>query len=608
MVIDKGGCKSRSQSPLSNEHGQFYHFLQDFKKQRDLFYEILRTWQGTSDQSDVFGRSFQDRFGDGVARLVSMNCNPVNLDHLARLVRDQMVNSCLTEFFEKTGEGVSMLGRPMDRVKFGRLQSRIEPQGAQAFYRDLIQCSSNNYSFIYHLRGAIWEAIEKGNSESFAIEEDMRSKKRSGHQDDHDNDVVTRVSVESFSLQNDIPAMICRLRILGKFLGLIDSLPFRCHSDALFGVVLDSQVKLREQRLPANLDLIKFLSEGLRYKRLVITLPWIVELCSVLDPITLKTKPYQKVLMAIVDIYKAVLPAKDALYEVDPLNAFLLKLSCGWLFENPVVPRELFFNDRDRARLRLEEMISSAEGGGIGSVGIDDKQVISSELLYACCPFLSELKRVLSLFKSGPELESGFIEASHLLERGEQKIAIRKKRLPLSKSDGHTSSSADSDINSILEKQFFHNLLETDKRCVDLVSVLVFRAVYSAVEKEFLRSEVKKMSSVIKERILAAFSVLMINDDFDEVEGENIKQQLVREAVVNMAAASVNAVRKATRARLELEGERYKGVLLVLLSDSSVKDHLIRVTLSMASAKLKDWARTKITEGNIQVYMFSSDG
>ena len=597
--MDKGGCKSRSHSPLSMVN--FTIFLQDFKKQRDLFYEILRTWQGTSDQSDVSGRSFQDRFGDGVARLVSMNCNAVNLDHLARLVRDQMVNSCLTEFFEKSGEGVSMLGRPMDRVKFGRLQSRIEPQGAQAFYRDLIQCSSNSYSFIYHLRGAIWEAIEKGNSESFAIEEDMRSKKRSGHQDDHDNDVVTRVSVESFSLQNDIPAMICRLRILGKFLGLIDSLPFRDHSDALFGVVLDSQVKLREQRLPANLDLIKFLSEGLRYKRLVITLPWIVELCSVLDPITLKTKPYQKVLMAIVDIYKAVLPAKDALYEVDPLNAFLLKLSCGWLFENPVVPWELFFNDRDRARLRLEEMISSAEGGGIGSVGIDDKQVISSELLYACCPFLSEIKRVLSLFKSGPERESGFIEASHLLERGEQKIAIRKKRLPLSKSDGHTSSSADSDINSILEKQFFHNLLETDKRCVDLVSVLVFRAVYSAVEKEFLRSEVKKMSSVIKERILAAFSVLMINDDFDEVEGENIKQQLVREAVVNMAAASVNAVRKATRARLELEGERYKGVLLELLSDSSVKDHLIRVTLSMASAKLKDWARTKITEGNIQV-------
>ena len=148
--MDKGGCKSRSHSPLSMVN--FTIFLQDFKKQRDLFYEILRTWQGTSDQSDVFGRSFQDRFGDGVARLVSMNCNPVNLDHLARLVRDQMVNSCLSEFFDKSEEGlgVSMLGRPLDRVKFGRLQSRIEPQGAQAFYRDLIQCSGSSYPFLYH--------------------------------------------------------------------------------------------------------------------------------------------------------------------------------------------------------------------------------------------------------------------------------------------------------------------------------------------------------------------------------------------------------------------------------------------------------------------------
>ena len=132
---------------------------------------------------------------------------------------------------------------------------------------------------------------------------------------------------------------------------------------------------------------------------------------------------------------------------------------------------------------------------------------------------------------------------------------------------------------------------------MDLVSVVLSKAVITAVEKEILRSEVKKMSSVIKERISAAISVLKINDDFDEVEGEHMKQQLVDEAVLNMAAASVNAVRKATRSRLELESDKYKGVLIVLLSDSAVKDHLIRVTISTASAKLKDWARTQITEG-----------
>ena len=544
----------------------------------------------------MFSGSFHDRFGESVARLVSINCNPVNLDHLARLVRDQLVNSCLSEFFEKSGEGVSMLGRPMDRGKFGRLQSRIEPQGAQAFYRGLIQCSSNSYSFLHHLRGALWEAIEKGNAESFAFEEHMRSEKRGGYQDENDTDMVNSLSVETFSLENDIPAVIARLRILGKFVGFIDSLPF-VNSDALSGIVLDNQVKIREQRLPANLDLMNFITEGLRCKRLIVTLPWVVELCSALDPITLRTKQYQRVLHTIVDIYKTVLPVKDALYQVDPINAFLLNLTCGCLFENPVVPRELFFNDRERARLCLEEMISSAEGGGFGSVGIDDKKVVTSELLYASCPFITELKRVLSQFKSGSDVENGFIEPSFLLARGEQKITIRKKRLPLSKSDGHTTSSDDSGINSILEKQFFHNLLETDKRCVDLVSVVLSKAVITAVEKEILRSEVKKMSSVIKERISAAISVLKINDDFDEVEGEHMKQQLVDEAVLNMAAASVNAVRKATRSRLELESDKYKGVLIVLLSDSAVKDHLIRVTISTASAKLKDWARTQITEG-----------
>ena len=528
-----------------------------------------------------------------------MNSNPVNLSHLARLVRDQMVNTCLHEVLTKSGADMPMLGRPMDPIKLGRLQSRIDPQGvrietrgAQGFYCDLIQCSGNSFAFLTHLRVALWEAIKKGNADSFAIEENMQSRKGNSHEENNDGR-VTGASIESLSLLNDIPAIICTLRLLGKFLGFIDSLPFRCHSEALSGVVLDSQVKLREQMLPKNLDLIRFLSEGLRAKRLIITLPWIIELCSAMDSISLRTKQFLRVIESIVDIYKVVLPTKSGLYKVDPHNAFLLKLLCGRLFENPLVPRELFFNDRDRALTSVEEMIGlAAEGGGIGSTGIDDKPVLSSDVIYACCPLLSELKRALSLFKSGSKAESGYLEGSQARKR---KSTGRKKRMPLSKHDIISSSaSSDSDINSILEKQFFHNQHERTKISVDLVSKCIRDKVSRAVEKHFLPSELEKMYSVIRDRVSAAVTVVKIGDEFDEREGEIVKQQLVREAVINMAAVSANAIRKATRARLVVETEEYKTHLYALLPDNSgqsVKEQLGRVAVWIASTKLKEWTR-----------------
>ena len=529
-----------------------------------------------------------------------MNSNPVNLAHLARLVRDQMVNMCLYEVFAKLGEDVSMLGHPMDQIKLGRLQSRIDPQGtriehqgAQGFYRDLIQCSSNSFAFLTHLREALWEAIEKGNAESFSIEEDMRSRKRNSQEEEDDYSMATGANVESFSLLNDIPAIICTLCLLGKFLGFIDSLPYRCHSEALSGVVLNSQVKLREQMLPKNLDLIRFLSESLRAKRLIITLPWIIELCSAMDPVSLRTKQFLRVLESIVDIYKVVLPAKDALYKVDPHNAFLLKLLCGLLFENPLVPRELFFNDRDRALVRLEEMISSsAEGGGIGSVGIDDKPVLSSDIVYACCPLLSELKKVLLLFESGSKGKSSYLEENDASKR--KSVASRKKRMPLMKHDRilPSSEASQSDINAILEKHFLHNQHDHTNISVDLVSKCIRDKVIRRVEKQFLPSELEKMYSIIRDRVSAALDRLKLNDEFDEGESKNMKQELVHEAVVYMAVASANSVRKVTRARLVVEAEEYKEHLYALLHDDlglSVKEQLGRMAVWKASTKLKEW-------------------
>ena len=64
---------------------------------------------------------------------------------------------------------------------------------------------------------------------------------------------------------------------------------------------------LRFSRLfqnPPVLDLQTHLAEALVKGRLILTLPWIVEFCSILDDITLQTRYYQKLFETMVQIYK----------------------------------------------------------------------------------------------------------------------------------------------------------------------------------------------------------------------------------------------------------------------------------------------------------------
>ncbi len=163
-----------------------------------------------------------------------MNKSPVNLIHLARLVRDQMVTTCLAEVFEKSGEDVLSLEKKADPAKLRQLHSRFCPtvhdnsdevdgqcpnttfEGSQLFYRDFLE-HCDNFAFTTHLKNALIESITEKNRESFDAE------------------------------ATQLTDVICTLRLLAKFLGLIESQPFRGQASALPGDILDTHIKLREQ-------------------------------------------------------------------------------------------------------------------------------------------------------------------------------------------------------------------------------------------------------------------------------------------------------------------------------------------------------------------------
>merc|ERR1719510_552982 len=110
---------------------------------------------------------------------------------------------------------------------------------------------------------------------------------------------------------------------------------------------------------------------ALENQKLIITLPWIIEYCSMIDVISMKMIYFEEIFKDLIHIYRYVLSRKnlqiketEIAQDTDPeefnspvkkvrsinvdveieepwisdFNAFFLCISLGWLFENPSFP------------------------------------------------------------------------------------------------------------------------------------------------------------------------------------------------------------------------------------------------------------------------------
>lgn len=113
-------------------------------------------------------------------------------------------------------------------------------------------------------------------------------------------DMIVSMNDTNFNLDDDIPIMeignlILELRILAKYLAMIEVLPFCKHGSNVPLHFQESQLKLRENDFKKpSVDFNTIIAEALRRGRLVITLPWIIEYCSMLDFVGAKLEYFQK--------------------------------------------------------------------------------------------------------------------------------------------------------------------------------------------------------------------------------------------------------------------------------------------------------------------------
>uniref|UniRef100_A0A182JE33 Codanin-1_C domain-containing protein n=1 Tax=Anopheles atroparvus TaxID=41427 RepID=A0A182JE33_ANOAO len=304
-----------------------------FNKQRDSFYTILRIWE-TEHLSPNW--EFETKLGPKVRAMLDILQHPINMAHLAKLFSAQLI---ISFNFDNSTSELQIALPSIDLAKLSKLRQRlVAPSifstqylfpGSQTFYRDFIVASENHPMFIEQLKPVLIHELLQMNGSSYDIFSigDEKCKNRTEY--------VVR------------PETIATMRVLAKFLGFIVARPFQyegCRST----IVENRQIELRNTLLPL-FDVKPIVLRSVVDRKLVITVPWLVQYLSMLDAVTLRLRYYEELFHMLRDIYQATAlcgSSSNRHLFVVPTSKFIVRSCLDWLFDQANVPEEYFSSPR----------------------------------------------------------------------------------------------------------------------------------------------------------------------------------------------------------------------------------------------------------------------
>lgn len=615
--------------------------FQDFKRQRDLFYELLRDWKSGPNNS---------AFSSRVTGLLTLQDHPVNMAHFSKLFQEQLLAVALGESAYSDDDAsnneeannvtadlqlLSEYKNKMDPTKWRKLQERLVMRsqfggpcpgpnfsGCQEFFRDFIKVGGGNQRFLTHLSDCFTATIVDMNDRVFPLD----------HQDNLP-DINGDTSGPSNALKNELGATILGLRVLAKFLAFVDMLPYQCRPESMTAEVAKDQLKLRRKYVP-SLDLVKMIKESYRQQRMVVTLPWVIEFCSMLDPVSVQLPFYQRVFALLVETYRTYLrtfrlreqqqvllskpkgkrgiildsetlsehsDAEDVLTAslrktptVDSHTAFFLCIHIGWFFESPIFPRDLF--------VVQGSLINSSEGLGNKPVmrskfALDETPcLLNQSLLYTCCPYLSELKVILSQFHSGfkaPKL----VTTDHK-QRKDNLMANNNKMQQKKKTKTKEEVlHAKMDMQDALEANFFHNQPASVKQTVEILTERLTSNVIRIIINEIVPQETEV---VVKELNANMDSCLLGVYYDDKLAIKTVKEELL--LVLNdMAGKSYEVVKDKTVALIKNQiSAKVAAALTALLPDDTkdiTKNMCTKIIGRRVMRQGKQWMGHHVSKG-----------
>ncbi|KFQ34343.1 Codanin-1, partial [Mesitornis unicolor] len=523
-----------------------------FKKQRDIFYELLREWE---DNHEKTAWDFERVLGNKIRAMMAHLSATCNHSHFARLFQKQLIQMCKGPIGGGASWGdtpdqdvLNMLGSDnLSRLK--RLQERfVVPQsirgpcpppsfpGCQQFFRDFI-LSAGSYQFNQHLMDSLCLKILELNRLTLVEHEH-----NDGEADMDEQDEKKRFTV-----------VLLSLRLLAKFLGFLVFLPYRTVEQPTRDLQ-DSAVALRNQTLPV-LDVLKLLRQSIQDRRSILTIPWVVEYLSLVDHIAPFLDYYRKVFCLLLQVYRLMVLSEDK--EMSFLNKLLILAVLGWLFQVPSVPEELFFTADVRQEGLVMETVTSAQA-------LDSVPLVDQQLLYTCCPYLGELRKLLASFVAGSGAKNGGF--------------IRKITPTAAESLAPKASVTQRKLQVELEQAFFHNQPPSLRRTVEFVAERVGSNCVKHIKATLVAELVQRAEVMLQDKV--------------KEEGAN-HDKLLEEVCTHLYEEGAQALIKG-REFCKKKGPEAVRVLLPEETSGAVLSSAEDIAVELATEKACGWLSANI--------------
>ena len=448
---------------------------------------------------------------------MAMYQHPVNFYHFSKLFLAQLLAMCRGDIMTGDDQLMAELRRT-DLAKYKRLAQRLMTpgrcggpcpapafSGAAEFFRDFL-LSCNSPKFVRHLMDLIVSEVKRLDLVVLDVGEEA------GVEDSLGWDTS-----EAFVLVEQFQETLVTLRILGKFLGFLESFPYS--SDDLTPDQISCALTVREGTAPC-LDVAGCVAAAASSGRLVLTLPWVVEFLSQLDTAAHQLQYYTGLYLQLAVIYQTQLAPLAP--KCSPNTAHFLSTYLGWLFENKSFPREVLITAQvtQRTRLALTDQL-------------DNLELVTWGLVIQCCPWVAEVKTLLQTWeggKRGSQLSLDKTEGSY------------RKITPLAAPlDTKSKQDKEAVLQSQLEENFFHNQPKSLRRTVEYVSERLASNVIKKIRQNIVPEERAAVVQQMKARTEAGDSTE------DIVKGKaEASQKRVKEGSLGLLSDSLHQDCQAT--------------------------------------------------------------
>uniref|UniRef100_A0A671LBT2 Codanin-1 C-terminal domain-containing protein n=1 Tax=Sinocyclocheilus anshuiensis TaxID=1608454 RepID=A0A671LBT2_9TELE len=528
-----------------------------FKKQRDVFYGFLREWEDSHKEP---GWDFEAALGSRVRMMVSQLTAAGSHSHFARLFQKQLIQMCKgpcvlgSSSDAPDADLLGMLGADsLGRLK--RLQQRlVQPQGLigpcpppsfpghQEFFKCFLQTASC-CQLNQHLKDGLCQQLLKLDEVSILGPDASPAR----GEETGDGDIEQQVR-QRFS------SVLLTARVLAKFLGFISFLPYQT-SELPSRDMQNTAITLRSKSSPL-LDVCVVLRSSMHRRRTILTVPWIVEFLSMLDYVGPFLPFYRTALCLLLQIYKRMVLGRGG--ELCYMNQLLMVAVLGWLFQIPIFPEDLFFSTDVKEEIKELENITSSQG-------LDTLPLVDQQLLYTCCPYLGEFRKLLAAFVAGSTSKSGGL--------------IRKITPTSAELRGPSTTRSQQKLQVDLEHAFFHNQPPSLRRTVEFVAERVGSNCVKHIKATLVLELVKGGEKTLRDSLgLEGVDMAKLNDSI----------------CAQLCDAGMQALETATRFCSENAPGAVR-VLLPLETSPSVLTTAESITTRLATEKACSWLSANIT-------------